>query len=256
MKIKIFLCGIALFLINSCLAQKLTNKDCVQVFPGSTPTNTTTYTAPITVELAVANSSKYNQIKGSPYLTSTFEKSTIYRNNKALGSYYSRYNAYTKAIEIKKSLDDTTYTILPKDRSTKIVFNTKEIQYLSFEDAKGKQQSDYLIAKTNGKNYRLYRRLKIRYSENQEVQNSFDTGIVKAKFSQFNEYYFQDMTTTSIRHIPAKKSKLLQLFKESDKLLIASLIKTNSLAIKKEDALVKIFDFADTLNKNYAASDK
>ena len=210
-------------------------------------------------DLRASNTGKTIQlanVKGSPYLAEAFEKSTIYSNNELVGTYYTRYNAYSQEIELKKTaLEEEEFQSLVKNEKIRIVFVDKEIRYTTFIDNKVKRQGDYLISMTDGEKYTLHKRLKVKFVEGKEAANSMVNPIPN-RFTNSTEYYLEDTNTNLVSYIPSKKSKLIALFKDSDKIQIASLIKKNGFNIKQGEDLVKIFDFANTLNENYASQGK
>ncbi len=191
--------------------------------------------------------------KGSAYLVDNFEKSTLYDNDEVVGTYYARFNAYSQELEVKKTnLEEEEYRALVRNENFKLVFADKEIQYASFIDNKGKKQEAYLISMTKGKKYDLLQRYKVRFIEGKDAENSM-VNAVPDRFSNSTEFYLKDMNTNLVSYIPSKKSKLLQLFKESDKIQVASLIKKRSLNVKDGADLVKIFDFVNTISDGYVA---
>lgn len=188
------------------------------------------------------------QIKGSPFLVDNFQKSNIYVNDQLLGSFYSRFNAYSQEIEIKKTnLEEEQYKALVKDENIRVVFDDKELQYASFIDEDGTITQDYLITKLSGSNYNLYQRYIVKYVEGKEAANSM-VNAIPARFSNATEYYLKDLNSNLVSYIPTKKSKLLNLFSSDQKMQVAALIKKKGLNLKKESSLVQILTFANTLN--------
>jgi len=200
---------------------------------------------------ALSSSSTYSNTTGSPYLAETFEASKIYFNNELVGTFYTRYNAFSKEIEVKKTkLEGEKASILNKNEDIRIVYNEKEIQYTSFLDLKGKKYSDYLVSMTNGLKYGLYKRINVKFRSGQEAQNSYQKAT-PSRFTNSVEYFIKENQTNLIGQIPLKKSKLIKLFNNSDGIQVANLIKKESLRITKNQDLIKILDFANTLDTNY-----
>ena len=199
-------------------------------------------TSPAAERISIQN------IQGSPYLVDKFEKSTIYINNQSLGSFYSRFNAFSQEIEIKKTnLSEEGHKALIKDERIRVVFNDKEIQYTSFVNEKGKVIKDYLISMTSGPNYNLYQRYKVKFIEGKEAENSMVNSIPD-RFSNTKTYYVKDLTSNLVSFVPTKKSKLLNLFNSGKRMQVAALIKNKGLNLKKESSIVQIMSFANTLN--------
>lgn len=201
-----------------------------------------------------SNTASILPTQGSQYLASTFEKSNIYVGDELLGAYYSRYNAYNQEIEIKKTnLEEEQFKALIHDEKVRVVFVDKEIQYTSFINKDGLKQNDYLISKTNGTKYRLYQRISVKYKEGQKSQNSF-VAAIPPKYSQFSEYYLKDLNSNLVSYVPAKKSKILKLFKNNEQIQIANIIKKRGFNLKKELDLVQLFDFANTLKSDLVSA--
>ncbi|QCX01084.1 hypothetical protein FGM00_13520 [Aggregatimonas sangjinii] len=209
------------------------------------------------VNASKSSSSTVGQTKGSPYLVSSFEKSDIYKNDELLGSFYTRYNIYSKELEVKKTLlAEEQFKALLKDENIKAVFKDKEIQYVSFIDEKGKKRSDYLISKTSGDNYKLFQRMECNFVEGKKAENSMVNAIPN-RFTNSSSYYLKNQSTAVVSYLPTKKSQLLKLFKENDKMQLANLIKKKGLNLKKENDLVALFEFANTLDQeNYTVKSK
>ncbi len=206
---------------------------------------------------ATAAKATMSNTKGSPYLTNAFEKSSIYKNNELLGTFYARYNVYNKELEVKRTaLQEEEYKALIKDENIRAVFADKEIRYATFINDKGNKESDYLIAKADGEKYRLFQRMEVKFVEGRVAENSMVNGTPN-RFTNSSKYYLGDLKTDMISYLPSKKSQLLKLFKEGDKLQLANLIKKKGLNLKKEADLVRLFDFANTMNQeDYAVKGK
>lgn len=205
------------------------------------------------------NSSSQNisnqNIKGSPYLVDNFEKSTIYVNDEILGNLYARYNAFNQEIEIKKTnLAEEQFKALLKDESVRLVFNDKEIGFMTFVDEKGKVTQDYLVSMLIGPNYNLYQRHKVNFIEGKKAENSMVSDI-PSRFTNSTEYYVKDLNSNVVSFVPSKKSKILNLFESNEKIQVATLIKSKRLNLKKEAALIKVIKFANTISSDYVSNE-
>jgi len=189
--------------------------------------------------------------QGSPFLATNFQKAGLYVNNELAGTYYARYNAYNQQVEVKKTNSDQEVPeYLVKNEDFKLVMGDTELQYTTFIDNKGKKQEAFLISLSEGASYGLFQRHKVVFYEGKKAENSFKADT-PSRFVTSTEYYVKEMNTNLVSYIPSKKSKLLKLFKESDKIQVASMIKKNGLNLKNADDLVKLFDFANTISKGY-----
>jgi len=203
-----------------------------------------------TQNLALSNA------KGSPYLAQSFEKSKLYYGTELVGTFYARYNVYAQEIELKKTNSDQEQPkMLLKDSAVRLVFDSnKEIQFLAFIDDKGKRQEDYLVAKRIGDYYSLYERFNVNFKEGKPSENSF-VAAVAPRFNQSSKYYIMNSNTQLVSYLPTKKSKLLNLFKGSEKVQLATMLKKKSFNLKNADDIIAIFDFMNTTGNNYVLQD-
>jgi len=210
-------------------------------------------------DLRASNTGKtiaFKDVKGSPYLAENFEKSTIYSNNQLVGTYYTRYNAYSDEIELKKTLlEEEAYQALTKSEKFSVVYSDKVIRYTTFIDGKGKKQQDYLISMTEGDKYILHKRLHVKFVEGKAAENSM-VNPIPSRFTSSTEFYLHDRNTNIVRFIPTKKSKLMSMFNGVDQLQLATIIKKKGLNMKQEQDLITLFNFANTLTEDYAAKGK
>ncbi len=191
-------------------------------------------------------------VKGSPYLGESFISSTIYHEDKLLGKCFTRYNAFSQEIEIKRTLlAEENFKALIKDPKIRVVQGNKEYRFTEFIDNKGNRQDGYLIAINNGPTYKLYERHKVRYVEGKKAENSM-TNDIPSRFTASTDYYLEDLNTSLVSQIPTKKSKFISMFKKRDQFQVATLIKKNSFSIKKNQDLLKILEMANNLSPDLA----
>lgn len=197
------------------------------------------------------NNSTYANAIGSPFIAETFELSKIYSNNQLIGTFYTRYNAFSREIEVKKTtLKEEKSSILNKSKDIKIVCKNEEIQYTSFIDLKGKKHTDYLVTIANGDKYGLFKRVRVKFRSGQEAQNSYQKAT-PGRFTTSTEYFISENRANLISQVSIKKSKLVDFFKSDDKIQIANLIKKESLRTNKKEDLITILNFANTLDTDY-----
>ena len=202
---------------------------------------------------ANAAESVYKNSTGSPYLSSSFESSKVYIDNKLVGTYYTRYNAHRKEIQVKKTtLNQEAYQTLSRDGSVKVVYNDKTLQFATFLNGKGEKQYDYLMSIADGDNYTLYRRIKIKYRKGRKAEDTYERDT-QGRFTSVNEYYVKDSGTNLVHQVPSKKSSLLEMFKNADKVSVASLVKKSSFKIHREKDLIKLLHIVNTTPLDYAA---
>ncbi|WP_394747241.1 hypothetical protein [Spongiimicrobium salis] len=202
---------------------------------------------------ANAAASVYKNSTGSPYLTASFESSKIYVDNKLVGTFYTRYNAHRKEIQVKKTtLKEEAYQTLSRDGSVKVVYHDKTLQFASFLNGKGEKQYDYLMTVADGDKYTLYRRVKIKYRKGRKAEDSYERDT-QGRFTSVNEYYVRDGKSNLMLELPSKKSDLLKVFKNADKISVAGLVKKGSFKLHRERDLIKLLNLVNTAPVDYAA---
>lgn len=239
---------LALGCLNSAIAQ---NSSCSSKATMQTQNTFTTITSSLINTSATATA--YKNVSGSPYLVTSYEKSKVYVDNKLLGTYYTRYNVYRKEIEVKKTaLKEELAQTLSRDGSIKVIYNDKTLQFTTFLNKKGEKQYDYLMAVADGEKYTLYKRVQIKYRKGRKAEDSYQRDT-QDRFSSSNEYYLKDSKTNLVLQLPSKKSSLLEIFNNTDKIQVAGLIKKSSFKTHRVKDLTKLFNFVNTKPADYAA---
>ena len=197
-----------------------------------------------------------SNVLGSPYVAENFQKGSLFYGDEEMGTYYARYNGFNKELEIKKTNSSAeSAKALINDENLRFVFdNQDEMKFVSFMDKKGNRHDEFLLTKNDGAKYQLMERPVITYKEGKKAANSLMLDV-PSKFVHRSELYVLDLTTNIASVVPTKKSKLINLFDDSEKIQVASLIKKNGLNIKDINDLAQIFDFANTINQDIAYKD-
>ncbi|MEM9077755.1 MAG: hypothetical protein AAGC43_11975 [Bacteroidota bacterium] len=194
-----------------------------------------------------------SNVLGSPYLVEAFQKGQLFYGEEQLGTYYARYNAFNKEMEIKKTTSsEEKAKALINDEKLRFVFNNQdEMRHVAFMDKKGNRNNEYLLIKSKGSKYQLMERPMVTYKEGKKAANSLMLDV-PSKFVQRTELYVLDLTTNIASVVPTKKSKLIDFFDESEKIQVAALIKKESLSLKNQKDLFQIFDFANSIDRDIA----
>ncbi|WP_422859925.1 hypothetical protein ACOKFD_03160 [Flagellimonas sp. S174] len=200
-----------------------------------------------------ASTTQLSNTLGSPYLVEAFQKGSLFYGEERIGTFYARYNGYNKELEIKKTnSSEEIAKALVNDKKLRFVFNNQdEMRFVAFIDKKGNRLEEYLLTKGNGNRYQLMERPLVSYKEAKKAANSLMLDV-PSKFVKRTELYVLDIAVNIASLVPSKKSKLIDLFDESEKVQVATLIKKNSLNVKDEKDLFQIFDFANSINRDIA----
>lgn len=187
-----------------------------------------------------------NTIQGSPYTSNQFASTTLFYGDDKVRDVYYRYNALNEEIEVKKTLlPEEGYRALSKDKNINIIVDGNKLSFYTFITAKNRTLNGYLNQLYKGKEYSLYRRTTVKFTEGQDAQNSF-VAAVPARFTQFTEYYLKKKGVNRIDQVLQKNGKFLKQLDSDMVSEVKNYINENNLNVKDEYDLVKVFEF---LNK-------
>lgn len=189
---------------------------------------------------------KSEKYSGSPYVSDSFLPTSLFYKDEKIGSIFYRHNALNEELEIMKAnVDGELIRSLARDKELNIRMNGKKMSFKTFITVKKRTTNGYLTQLLDGKEYDLYKRTLVKFTEGTPAQNSF-VAAVPARFTQFTEYYYQKEGVNRVDEVVAKNSKLLKLLDADTKAKIKIFLKENDLNIKNEEDLIKVFEF---LNK-------
>lgn len=180
---------------------------------------------------------------GSPYEDDTFAPGKVYYEDEYLGDFYYRHNAYNGEIELKGTLlEEEKQKALVQDTKVKLVTKTGTFQFLPIQNKKGQFEETYLRSLSKTKDYTLYERTRIKYTEGKEAANSM-VNAIPSRFTQYTEYYYKHIDSDFILEIPTQKGKFIKLFVSEDKSKeVKSYMKSNETDLSNKEDLIKIFD--------------
>ncbi len=180
----------------------------------------------------------YNETpyKGTPYANEEFILATISTTNK---SFPVRYNVFEDQMEVKR---ENSVLLLDK-KQTDYVIHLVNKTYRSY-----KIENDYqffAIASTN-KHLDLLKKETKKFNEAKKAINSYSEDQ-PARFEEIKEsYYIYTLSNGITQKLPQKEKDFLALFpKNKDK--IKTYLKKNKLKLKKEEDLIKLLKYIDTL---------
>ncbi|WP_375325309.1 hypothetical protein [Flagellimonas sp. GZD32] len=188
-----------------------------------------------------------DEFQGSPYLEDKFQATEMYYGDEDQGKIYYRYNAYNEEIEIKNStLADEAPRSLNKDKAIAVMLDNKyPLSFSTFIDAKDNTLNGYLALLNEGDNFKLFRRVRVKFTEGQKAQNSFVSAIPN-RFTHYIEYYYQPKGVNRIDEIPTKNKKLIKMLDAPFKEKLSKYLEENELNIKEEADLIKAFEFLNS----------
>lgn len=185
---------------------------------------------------------------GSVYIDESFSPCNVYYNDELVGNFYYRHNAYNDEVEIK----DTKYTEEPETslatiKELKLVAdNGKELSLKAYKNKKDVVRNGYMYKLNEGDKYNLFFKNSVKFTEGTRPVNS----MVRAtpnKFSHFTEYYFMKDGDNLAYYIGNKKSEFLREFEKDKRDSLASYIKEEKINLKKEEDLMKVFNYLNSI---------
>lgn len=185
-------------------------------------------------------------IEGSQYLNKEFVLARI-TSDDGEKVYSIRYNAYLDIIElqnenrkifsINKSIENISITII----------NTGEMyELIEFQKNKSEAKKGYLIHLTPTTNtVKLFKRKKIKLTDAKPVSNSYDKPR-PATYNKIPDQYYIKIGEDKAVLASKKKKDILKLFPENSG-VISDYIKSNKIKVSKEEDLLKLINFINTL---------
>lgn len=179
-----------------------------------------------------------DDFKGSPYTSNEFQPTKLYYKDDFVGDIYYRYNALNQEVEIKvENNEDEGIRGLARDKALKVMVDGKPLSFKTFIDKEDKTQNGYLITLVDGDEYKLYKRIFVKYTEGMKAQNSF-VPAQPSKFTHFEEYYFQPVGVNRIDVFKNKNSNLVKRVKSEDKAAAKKMLKEKDLNVRDERELI------------------
>lgn len=189
---------------------------------------------------------EYTAVQGSPYTSNQFASTTLFYGEDKVRDIYYRYNALNEEIEVKKTPSpEEGYRALGKDKNINIIVDGKKLAFNTFITSKNRTLNGYLAELYKGKEYTLYKRVMVKYTEGQDAQNSF-VAAIPARFTQFTEYYFKKKGVNRIDQVIQKNGKFLKQLEGNVVSSVKSYLNENNLNMKHESDVVMVFQFLDT----------
>ncbi len=190
------------------------------------------------------------EILGSPYLSEEFIKSKVYFGQEYVGEYYIRYNALNSEIEIKETAypEEEAKRLLANE-SVRVKYGNRELRFTTYINKKGETKNGFLSIIEKGKNFTLYQRVAVKYSEGKAAVNSMVMPI-PSRYAQFVEYYYQEEGVNRIEQLNQKKGAVLKILEKEDKDVVNAFIKAEKINLDDEEDLIRTFEYINSLDSS------
>jgi len=179
--------------------------------------------------------------QGSPYLDKEFILGKVILNNSKIINTGLRYNAYSDNFEF---YNKDVIMSLSKIDGTKIILTGKTFVLRSLKSENSTSKNYYQELTENGR-LRLYKKYYKKFVEAKKSKSSYGSDK-PAKFELITSYFFEKSGSKDLELFKLKKKDILLLMKDksSD---IKKYLKNEKLKLSKEQDLVKLFDYYNSL---------
>jgi len=188
-----------------------------------------------------SDGSKYINVKGTPYLTEFFVPATIYPDDDL---FFVKYNVVDDEMEVKLS---ATKTIILDNSFKKytIVFKESKETFVTLNED-GKKDPGFFIEIKKTDKISLYKKKTKNFIQATKATDNYSKDK-PAHFSKLEEvFYVQLASDGSVTELPKKRKAFLKLF-QNNKSEIEGFIKKNKLKLDKEEDLIGLFTFIESL---------
>ncbi len=182
-----------------------------------------------------------NDLLGSSYINEQFLAVKLINSDK---TYLMRYNAYMDEIEFEK---DGKLFYLTKAYNFSIIFESLNKIYQVFSYQENNRTKDgYFVALSKGDNISLLLQEKIKYFDEVKARSGY-TKDKPAALKRIKDKLYIGYNNKTASELPIKKNELLKLFssKSAD---IEVYAKKNNLDFRKNEDLIQMFNYYNTLN--------
>jgi len=183
--------------------------------------------------------------KGSPFANPSYLLGNVYQDDKLISKGIAlRYNVYSEEIEVKESIleDYKNAKALTKSTDIHVSIATDEFVYLPMSESLA--TSGYFQVLHQGNFIVLYKKLQKKFYLPKKAATSL-TKDVPATFID-REVYYLATKEERFYELPNSKSKKLKIF-EKNKEIVKDYLKENDLDINKENDLIKLIVYIDSL---------
>lgn len=189
------------------------------------------------------------QTVGTIYIDQTFLPCKIYYDNKLVGDFYYRHNAFNDEIEIKDSkMAEEPESSLLTIKELRLVdpVGSKELSLRVYENKKLELRNGYLYRLGDGETYDLFFKNNVKYTEGTRPVTSM-TRPTPNKFTHFTEYYYIKKGDKVAKYIEQKGRHFVKVFDKSVRESLITFLKEEKINLKKEEDLIKTFAYLNKL---------
>ena len=189
------------------------------------------------------------QTVGSIYIDKEFLPCKVYYEDDLVGDFFYRHNAFNDEIEIKdsRSPEEPESSLLTlKELRLQDPVGNKELALRVYENKKGELRNGYLYRLGEGKNYDIFFKNNVKYTEGTQPANSL-VRPTPNKFTHFSEYYYIKKGDKKAKYIEQKTGKFVKAFDKELREPLAAYLKKEKINLKKEEDLIKTFDYLNSL---------
>ncbi len=201
---------------------------------------------------------------GSPYVNENFTEGEVFYNDKSLGVYLYRHNAFNDEVEVVKPGDESVKYVkdeqgnfVPAEGESSSLATIKEIVLKDKETGRslslttitnedGVLRNAYLYELTTGKNYILYYQNRVGFKEGVRAVNSM-VRTTPNRFTHFQDFYIRKNGEEIAYFFSGKKKDLSTVLKKEDLESAEAVIGSQKLKTKTEEDLIILIE---ELNRN------
>ncbi len=201
---------------------------------------------------------------GSPYVNENFTEGEVFYNDKSLGVYLYRHNAFNDEVEVVKPGDESVKYIkdeqgnfVPAEGESSSLATIKEIVLKDKETGRslslttitnedGALRNAYLYELASGQNYTLYYQNRVGFKEGVRAVNSM-VRTTPNRFTHFQDFYIRKNNEEIAYFFSGKKKDLSTVLKKEDLESAEAVIGSQKLKTKTEEDLIILIE---ELNRN------
>ncbi len=201
---------------------------------------------------------------GSPYVNENFTEGEVFYNDKSLGVYLYRHNAFNDEVEVVKPGDESVKYVkdeqgnfVPAEGESSSLATIKEIilkdkatgrslSLTTITNEDGALRNAYLYELTAGKNYTLYYQNRVGFKEGVRAVNSM-VRTTPNRFTHFQDFYIRKNNEEIAYFFSGKKKDLSTVLKKEDLESAEAVIGSQKLKTKTEEDLIILIG---ELNRN------
>jgi len=192
-------------------------------------------------KMQAADGSRYVNVKGTPYLSEFFMPATIYPDDDL---FFVKYNVVDDEVEVKLS---ATRTIILNNSFKKytIVFKESKEKIVTL-DEDGKKDPSYFFEVKKTDKASIYKKKTKNFIQATKATDNYSKDK-PARFSKLEEIFYIQLTPEgSVKELPKKKKAFLAMFQNNQN-DVKDFIGKNKIKLNKEEDLVKLFTFIESL---------